>query len=344
MGENIRQAKSDYLGAIDVAKFVLSVMIVLLHINPFGELSVYVRPVLRTAVPLFFMISAFFYFGKQAKASAVEERVRNLCRYVKRNLQLYAFWFVVLLVPTLKYRSWFDDGILYGVFRMAHSFFFSSTFIVSWFIMACVWAVVILTVLNRFLDGRVVLALCIPPYLACCVLSNYCSAPGFAEYVDALSYAFGGGAYNTFWAALLWMQIGKMIAERKSALACVPAGALALVLAAGACLLAFEQVYVTSGGYAAADDCYFSLPLVCVPVFLLILRARVSAQMPPFFRAASTVTYCLHDTLNVSLVYVGVSVSPLAMDAVVLTVSWALTAVILVLERRERLRWLRFSH
>lgn len=344
MGENIRQAKSDYLGAIDVAKFVLSIMIVLLHISPFGAFSVYVRPVLRIAVPLFFMISAFFYFGKQAKTSAVEDRVGNLRRYVKRNLQLYAFWFVVLLIPTLKYRSWFDDGVLYGVFRMVHSFFFSSTFIVSWFIVACVWAVVILTVLNRFLNGKVVLALCIPPYAACCILSNYCGAPGFAEHVDALSYAFGGGAYNTFWVALLWMQIGKMIAERKDRLARVPAGILVFVLAAGACLLACEQAYVVSGGYAAADDCYFALPLVCVPAFLLILRVKALVRVPPFFRAASTVTYCLHDTLNVSLVYLGASLAPLAMDVVVLAASWALTAVILVLERREHFRWLRFSH
>ena len=342
--QGAQRAHAAYFGSIDIAKFVLSIMIVLLHISPFGEASVYVRPILRAAVPLFFLISAFFYFGKQARTSSVEDRVENLIHYVKRNLQLYAFWLVVLFVPTLKYRSWFDDGFLNGLFYLAHSFFFSSTFIVSWFIMACIWAAVILTVLNRFMSNGVVLALCVFPYLACCILSNYYGAPGFSEHVDALSYAFGDGAYNTFWAALLWMQLGKVIAERKEHVSRLPLAGFVAVLACGLVCLAFEQAYVVAGGYAVADDCYFALPLVCVPAFLLVLRAKVPFRVPPFFRAASTVTYCLHDTLNVSLLYLGASFSPLAMDVIVLCVSWALTAAVLCLERCDCLGWLRFAH
>lgn len=48
--------------SIDLTKFVLAFMVVLIHINPFSaEVNVVVMPVLRLAVPLFFIISAFFW-------------------------------------------------------------------------------------------------------------------------------------------------------------------------------------------------------------------------------------------------------------------------------------------
>ena len=60
--------------SIDLTKFVLAFMVVLIHINPFSaEVNVVVMPVLRLAVPLFFIISAFFFFTKVSVGKGATE-------------------------------------------------------------------------------------------------------------------------------------------------------------------------------------------------------------------------------------------------------------------------------
>lgn len=50
------------LDSVDVAKFVLSIMIVTIHLSPFPSLDPYIMPMLRVAVPLFFSDICFFLF------------------------------------------------------------------------------------------------------------------------------------------------------------------------------------------------------------------------------------------------------------------------------------------
>lgn len=54
-----------HFDSLDLLKFVLSLMVVLIHVNPFPSTAMpYIMPVLRLAVPLFFVISSFFFFRK----------------------------------------------------------------------------------------------------------------------------------------------------------------------------------------------------------------------------------------------------------------------------------------
>ena len=103
---------------IDVTKFALSILIVVIHISPIESLNPVLRPFLRTAVPLFFLISAYLFFKKYGEAETIEKKIARIERYVKRNLQLYFFWLIVLLIPTLSYRQWFSDGLLSGLFGL----------------------------------------------------------------------------------------------------------------------------------------------------------------------------------------------------------------------------------
>lgn len=47
--------------SVDVAKFVLSILVVAIHVRPFDGYAVFFRPILRTAVPPFFLISSYFF-------------------------------------------------------------------------------------------------------------------------------------------------------------------------------------------------------------------------------------------------------------------------------------------
>lgn len=120
---------------------------------------------------------------------------------------------------------------------------------------------------------------------------------------------------------------------------------LVILSASGIVLLYCEHCLIMSRGWAVADDCYFTLPFFCIPVFLLLLSCDVQIEHTKFLRCASTVTFCLHANLQFILMsYFGCCVTQNTMFVIVLIASWLLTFLILKLEKLPHLSWLRYSH
>ena len=354
MGESVSANKSVHWDSIDVLKFVLSILIVVIHVNPFSSIAYdLVTPVLRTAVPLFFMISSFFFFRKLTaeKSVALEERggalLGRLFSFTKRNMQLYLFWLIVLLVPTLIVRGWFDSGFLLGLFKMIHSFVFSSTFVASWFIVALVIGVWVVAILSLKLGNRSLLLLSIPIYVVCVLMSNYYYSPFTQSHLDALNYAFYA-PYNSFWASFLWVVLGKMVADSQVSLSMVPAKKLAVAFFVGIMLLYTEQFVVIAFGFAGENDAFFSLPFVCLPVFILVLGIRREVKCAGFLRSASTVIYCVHGTARgvfaAGFSFHGVEVTNVLLLPVVMCFSLGCALIIFLASRNRKLKWLRYAY
>ena len=81
----------------DYTKFIMAIMVLAIHSALLPEL---LYPWLRLAVPLFFIISSYFFFKKYRSAESGAERGKVIKKFLIRNLQLYSFWFIVLLIPT----------------------------------------------------------------------------------------------------------------------------------------------------------------------------------------------------------------------------------------------------
>lgn len=153
-------------GKYDVLKITLAILIVVLHTRP---LSNDFQPILRLAVPVFFIMTSFFFFNK-VKDFSKEETNAALSKFVRRNLLLYLFWFVVLLPITLYRHDWFESGVVMGFVRMMRSFFFGSTFAASWFITSSVIAVTLVTFASRMMKSTWLFLLSLLAYLFCSVL------------------------------------------------------------------------------------------------------------------------------------------------------------------------------
>ena len=82
----------------DIAKFILSVMVVAIHTSFYPE---YLYPWLRLAVPLFFVISGYLFFTKSGGGKL------NLYKFVNRVIVLYIFWTIALLPLIFLYRKWY---------------------------------------------------------------------------------------------------------------------------------------------------------------------------------------------------------------------------------------------
>lgn len=152
----------------DILKFVLAILIVGIHSSKVGMAF---RPVLRLAVPLFFIISSYLFFWKQSTLNSSRERFKGLKKYIKRILSLYFFWFILLLPFTIYYREWNIDFDPEKLLTIARSFFFGSTFVASWFLMASLIGVVVVWLLSAMKvksvwiigTGAVIYALCCLP-------------------------------------------------------------------------------------------------------------------------------------------------------------------------------------
>ncbi len=276
---------------LDCMKLILSVFVVAIHAEL--DLGVF-TPLLRTAVPLFFLTSGYFYFQKLNRCQNAAERRCVLLRFLKRNATLYAVWFVLLSPVTFYVRDWFDEGLGTGLVRFFQSLLFNSTFRASWYISALCLGMLIVHGLSRLLRPGVLVCLTLPVYLFCCLFTNYArladALPPLTDAYRAYLTVFTSFA-NSFPAALFWLSLANLFSTKKpsSKRVLLPAAALGLLL-----LLA-EGALVSSFSLRDQDDCYLALILLCPAVFLLVLGSKPCRAL--FLRRAgdtSTLFYTTH--------------------------------------------------
>ena len=336
------------IGAVDAFKFGLSILVVIIHLKPFPGIDPLFRPILRLAVPLFFIISSFFFFKKQLRLGDLRDKISHLERFAFRNGALYLFWTVVLLVPTAKLWGWFDDGLLNGALTVLKNFLFSGTFRASWFLLATIIGMVIVVVASRYFSNRIMLLIACVIYTICCLMSNYADASLVSPHLGPLK-SFFGVSYNRFWVAIFWIFVGKLLAEHASKLSLVSTSKLLSSLAVGFFALYLEYAFILSRSLGSIDDCYFMLPAVAVPLFVLVLRLNVElpSGVAEFFRVASTVTYCLHFTLKHMLQHLfellAISMPPSSLFIIDLVVCWGVALVILTLRKRAGFHLLNYA-
>ncbi len=132
--------------AIDLAKFVMAVFVVAIHVRPFsGWLAFMVDDcITRLANPMFFVISSYFLFYRLET-----ERVQNgdakwkaglLRNYVKRLLVLYTALFLLNLPNVLRLVEF--GGMKDFVVRLLQFYFLSGpSYTALWFLPALIWGV-----------------------------------------------------------------------------------------------------------------------------------------------------------------------------------------------------------
>ena len=140
--------------SIDLVKFICSILVVMIHISPFGSFSGIigyldygVRYYLcRLAVPFFFVCSGFFLYKKTAVMNFSFEPTK---KYVVRLFRLYIIW--TLIYFPLSYIR-FYRGKKDAVFVYIKRFIFSGTYVHLWYLNATIFA--ILLFLNRYILTR----------------------------------------------------------------------------------------------------------------------------------------------------------------------------------------------
>ncbi len=229
-----------------------------------------------------------------------ESKDRALFKYVKRNLLLYAIWFVILLPITLHVReSWFYNGIGKGLLRLLKEFFLGDTFLASWFIMASIIATVIVYLLSQKVNSYVLLSITGALNLLCCLTSNYRGIYVFDKLNQIISPIIGN-IRNNFVVALFWISLGMVFALKKVAIRKKTA-IVGLVISA---VLLFAESKLTEKFLDASghSDCYFLLIPICFFIFALLLcYTDIKLKHAKFFRKSSTLIYVMHYAIIICL-------------------------------------------
>lgn len=282
----------------DLAKFVMAVLILCLHSGVFPD---FFFLVFRLAVPLFFMITAYFFFNKMERAEREKRGDKKviLLNFVQRNVCLYWFWTIVFIVPILIQRKWFEHEFPYSILLLLRSLFFGSTFRASWFITATVIAAVLICVLSykcRLKDTTILLiGVCI--YLLCCLDSNYFYLiPGESVFCKCLMkcHLFFGSPVNSFPVAIVWMMFGKRMVNRQTSLS---VKTLFLWCIVAFLMLCLEYLVICHWRLSRVDDCYISLLFLCPLMMELLIKMRDFPLYNPIgWRKMSIVIFCTHGT------------------------------------------------
>ncbi len=278
--------------SIDMLKFTLAIFVAMIHSGVNKSL---ISPILRCAVPLFFIISSYFFFSKLKRITEKKERNAALVHLVKRNLYLYLIWTGIQSPLLFFMRGYHQNGIVDGILGFIKDILLGRTFTGSWYVWSLVIGVPIIFLLSKKISAGWLTLLTLPLYIFCCFLTNYYNL--FAP--DSFVRVVGDGWTNLTGlylstglpVALFWISLGRLVAEKAPRL---KTRQLFILTAASGLLLMLERFLTLKLNSAFTDDCYIMLAFVCPIIFLLILKRRTTLITRFRIRELSVLIYVTH--------------------------------------------------
>lgn len=335
------------LDAVDIVKYIMSILIVATHTSLFNG---HITPLVRLAVPVFFVFSGYFFFSKLEESDSKEGDLLTVKNTVKRNLQLYGFWFILLLPLTLYVRKYISLGFLKGGLQFLQDFFFASTFQSSWYIMALILGVLIVFLLSFRFSNPDLIGIGIIFYIPCLLSSNY---NFIAESTETFSSIYHGFVSvfslpcRNFFVSILYLAIGKMLAENPRHGKKNKDFAYFIVFFA---LMVCEYFTLKLSGFnISGTDCYIMLPLTVFYFCRWVISLEVRCSFARTLRNISTLSYCCHMAVFMVVgklfkIFGIPDYQNLLLFAVTLILTQTASLVIIKLSQLKKLRILRYSY
>lgn len=321
--------------AIDILKLVLAVFVMVIHS---GINKTILSPLLRTAVPLFFIISSYFFFSKIGTLSSDKQKNAALAKMVKRNLLLYLFWSVIQFPLWFFMREYHQDGLLVGMLNVFRDFLLGGGFTGAWYIVALVIGSVLVYFASKKISSGWLLLMVLPLYIVCCMLTNYYNLFDASSVLISIGNGYfaltGLCFYTSFPVALFWVSLGGFLAEKKLVIKTRILW-IATVLFAG--LLALERYNIVKGSFGITDDCYLLLVLLCPAIFLLVSKSKITIKTRFPIREMSVLIYVTHGCCGRVFGYL---LKSLPIGTVVQTIMKLLLSLIVSYVLFRVIRWL----
>lgn len=268
-------------GALDLAKFIAAILIIVLHTAPFSSYSEVLSYGLRgivtvVAVPFFFITSGFLFCTK-LNLLPQEEKPRYFKAYIKRLAIMYLLWSAVYFVFVA--ISWVQNGVtVIDVLQYIKRFFFEGSYSTIWFLPALITAVAVVYLLLKRFSYMQIFCMAIPFYLIACLGSSYY---GLSEKLPIVSnffnlyYAFFDTVKNGLLFGFVYVALGGVFSEKQ-----IERKPIKYLVLAGVfmCLMAVETVAQTYLNWSVRGvDTKLMLLPASVFIFLFVMSLNMKS-------------------------------------------------------------------
>lgn len=328
--------------ALDVAKMLFAIIVVGIH-QPIFSGDAYVGTWLwmgRLAVPFFFITSAFLFFLRNPGPA-------ELKKYVVRMLKLYGVWFVVMLPYTIQLRYVADYSVAGNVAHFVQLFLLDSTFRGSWFLSALLIAIPLVYWGERKLGLRWMLAIAVVVELFLLSYAwRFAMPTSIADALTAFTHDFPD-VHCSFLAAMIYVVIGCIIARWWTSISQLSIKRLWITAIALTATMA-AWIIVKEKCWHISTRTLLLVPAVTA-IFLAVVRSEVNLKLPyRALRKTSTIVYISHFLFifllsRAQMYWWHTSLPDFARFAIVLATSCTLSALLIWLQKRPRLSWLKYT-
>ena len=268
-------------GALDLAKFIAAILIIVLHTNPFSSYSSILNYGFRSiitimAVPFFFLTSGFLFC---TKLNSLDEKDKSdyFKKYFKRLGLMYLLWSAVYFIFVA--IDWVTNGVvIIDVLQYIKRFFFKGSYSTIWFLPALMTAVTIVYLLRKKLSYEKIFLLSIPFYVIACFGSSYY---GISSKLPIISNLYE--AYFSFFETIkngvlfgwIYVALGGVLSERsfekKPIRYLIPTG-IFYILIAGETVVQEYLSWSTNG----VDTKFMLIPLT-VYLFMFVMSLNIKS-------------------------------------------------------------------
>ena len=278
------------LDAIDLAKFIGSILIFAMHCVIFSDyerISLIPELISRWGVPFFFICSAYFLFSKSVEGNISRD---VLLRYIRRIAILYAVWFVFNIPSVVYYRFLSKDlSFAKACLKFLKNFFLGSSFTGSWYLASSIFSAWFIYTLSKKLKTKTVLCITFFLYLLCVLTSAYYGVlpADVSEVLSSLDFPLN--IFN----GCFYFAVGKYIVENKRSILKKIDRKRALIGTVIFFVLYILEIILTIRlCIFDSTDVAFSTAAVSLFLFLFLLQSDAKIKNTLLLRKFSTIIYC----------------------------------------------------
>lgn len=258
---------------IDVMRLIMAFVVIMIHkpfvppSNPFLKFIVE-NIVGATAVPFFFMVSAFLFFKKAEKNSDDKAVFWN---FEKRLLILYVFWTIVYIPSNMiKFYGIGFEGMSFklfvsGLIQIAKNFFLSTSFVHLWYVNTLMISVAAVYFMRKRLSSRTTLLISLAVFICSNLVPMIFSYVPFAE---SLWNIVPTVVINTFQKGLLCVSVGMCMADFRE---CSKKSEIIFVTVAFLTMVGFSAITYKIRN-ALIDTISLLLVFICSAAIFLLCR------------------------------------------------------------------------
>lgn len=304
------EEKKNYC-AIDILKFVCSLLVVILHTvsygfadlasdsapptgkdNPFLFTLPAAFTILRIAVPVFFISSAFFVF-KKVKENPDEGKF-IIKKYCLRLFKLFLFWFVVSTPIMIdKYIVCGKGNVGQNILELLWRIVFYGGFDGAWYLVTSLVCVPLVYWLSTKMKDKYMFLIAGVMYAIASLSGTYFHLFD-GTFISNIFSFFNNSVplYHSFFNGTLFVAIGRAFAYKENLIAKKLNTA---ILCISPLLMYGELVITNYFGLNFATDCFFTLTLFSTALFQFVVNKSINPKnIYKTLRESSTFIYLFH--------------------------------------------------